>query len=338
MMHRARISKPIRAAIIGYGGSGKLAHAYGLQANKQFEIAAVCDLSPDKRKEAETDLGCRTYDDLAGMLQKEPLDLVSIITRTDTHCALTCQCLEAGVNVLITKPWAMDRSEAEQILSSWKRSGCELFAWLPSYWFPEYLKIRDLIREGAIGDVFLIRRYVSQFWRRSDWQTELRYGGGYLLNWGMHIVQPVMALAGSPVKRVFGQLQQVLNPGDAEDNFLAVLEFENGVRGITEFTQATEGLPSFMIQGTAGTILSDGKQIRVFRKNPSETVESEVSEYAVEGKIYGDEADIYRDVAATLLEGKAFPVTPTDAYEGTCIIDAIRASHDSRQVITLGRL
>lgn len=337
-MHRARISKPIQSAIVGYGGSGKLAHAYGLQAGGAFEIAAVCDLSAEKRKEAEADLGCRTYSDLSLMLEKEDLDLVSIITRTDTHCALTCQCLDAGVNTLITKPWAMDRAEADQILASWKHSGCELFAWLPSYWFPEYVRIRKLLEEGVVGDVFLIRRTVSQFWRRSDWQTELRYGGGYLLNWGMHIIQPVMALANSPVRSVFGQLQQVLNPGDAEDNFLAVLEFENGIRGVTEFTQAVEGFPGFVIQGTGGTIISDGQRIRVLRKNPSETEEAEVREYPVEGKIYGDEADIYGDVAATLLEGKPFPVTPADAYQGTCVIDAIRASHDSRQVVTLGRL
>lgn len=338
MMHRARVSSPIRAAIVGYGGSGKLAHAYGLQANPEFEIVAVCDLSEDKRKDAEKDLGCKTYADLDQMLKLESLDLVSIITRTDTHCSLTCRCLDAGVNTLITKPWAMDRAEADQILATWKRSGSELFAWLPSYWFPEYIQIRKWILEGLIGDVFLIRRYITQFWRRSDWQTELRYGGGYLLNWGMHIVQPVMALADSPVKRVFGQLQQVLNPGDAEDNFLAVLEFENGVRGITEFSQATGGLPGFLVQGTAGSIQSDGKTLRLIRKNPSEAGDADVVEKAIDDKIYGDEAHIYRDVAKTLLEGAAFPVTPRDAYEGTCVIDAIRASHESRQVVTLGAL
>lgn len=338
MMNRPPVSSPIRAAIIGYGGSGKLAHAYGLQANPEFEIVAVCDLSPEKRAEAESDLGCRTYANLDQMLNEEALDLASIITRTDTHCDLTCRCLDSGVNTLITKPWAMDRAEGKKILDAWRRSKCELFAWLPSYWFPEYLQIRDWIREGLIGDVFLIRRYVTQFWRRSDWQTELRYGGGYLLNWGMHIVQPVMALADSPVKRVFGQLQQVLNPGDAEDNFLAVLEFENGIRGVTEFSQTSEGLPGFLVQGTGGSIHSDGKTMRLLRKNPSEAGEPEVVEKSVGSKVYGDEADIYRDVARTLLDGASFPVTPDDAYSGTCVIDAIRASHDSRQVVTLGNL
>lgn len=329
------MNRPIRAAIIGYGGSGKLAHVYGMQANPAYEIAAVCDLSEEKRREAEGDLGCRVYDDHRRMLEDEDLDLVSIVTRSDTHCTLVCDCLEAGVHTLVTKPWALDRSEAVQIMEVWQSSGCQLFPWLPSFWFPEYRLIRNLIDANAIGDVFSVRRYIAQLWRRSDWQTETRYGGGYLLNWGMHIVQPVMSLAGSQVKRVYGQLQQEINPGDADDNFLAIMEFDNGIRGIAEFAQAVEGLPSFLVQGKQGTIVSDGEQVTLLQKNPCDSGEPQRTVYPVEGKVYGDEADIYRDVAETLLKGTDFPVTPETAYESTCVLDAIRASHDSRQTVTL---
>lgn len=324
----------IRAAIIGFGVSGELSHAYGLQANPQFEIVAVCDLSPERRERAANEIGCPTFDDHQTLLREVPdLDLACIVTRSDTHRKVACDFLQAGVNILITKPWALDSAEARTIIKAQEQSGKAVFPWLPMYWSPEYATILRLVEENAIGRVFLIRRAITQFRRRSDWQTQLRFGGGYLLNWGSHIVQPVLSLAASPLKRVFGQLQQVINPGDGEDNFLAVLEFENGTRGVAEFTQASEGLPSFMVQGDAGMIRSDGKEIVLIQKDPDTNDVPRETIYPIEGKLFGDEADIYRDVARTLREGHPFPASVRDAYYGTLALDAIRASHRLNEVV-----
>lgn len=326
----------LRAAIIGYGVSGELSHAYGLRANPEFTIAAVCDLSPQRREAAANELGCATFEDHRELLREMPdLDLACIVTRSDTHCAVACDFLRAGVNTLITKPWALNAAEAREIMAARERSGKAVFPWLPMYWSPDYTRIQQLLVENAVGRVFLIRRTITQFHKRHDWQTELRFGGGYLLNWGAHIVQPVLALAGSPLKRVYGQLQQVLNPGDGEDNFLAALEFENGVRGLAEFTQAIEGLPSFLVQGDRGMIHSDGKQITLLQKDPSGAGEARRTVLPIDGKPFGDEAHIYRDVARSLLDGCDFRATVQDAYYGSLVLDAIRESHQSRSIQSL---
>ena len=205
------------------------------------------------------------------------------------------------------------------------------------YWSPDFVRISQLLEANSIGEVFLIRRYITAFWRRNSWQTERRYGGGYLLNWGMHIVQPVMALAGSRVRRVYGQLQRVINPGDADDNFIAIMEFDNGVRGVAEFTEALEGLPMFFVQGKLGMIRSDEKEVVLLQKNPASSEEAKRTVFPIEGKIFGDEADIYRDVARTILYNEPFLVTPEIAYYGTVVVDAVLASHESRQSVTLAQ-
>src|SRR5690554_4623404 len=118
MQHQSSASpprSPLRAAIIGYGVSGRLSHAYGMRANPQFTIAAVCDTSATNRKRAAEELGCRTYTDYGEMLEQEKLDLISIVTRSDTHCQIACDCLEAGVHTLITKPWVLDSKEADRL-------------------------------------------------------------------------------------------------------------------------------------------------------------------------------------------------------------------------------
>lgn len=328
---------PLRAAIIGYGVSGRLSHAYGLRANPQFTITAVCDTADANRRRAAEELGCAVYTDYREMLAREPLDLVSVVTRSDLHCRMACDCLEAGVHTLVTKPWVLDSEEANRLLAVHRSSGKQLFPWIPMYWSPDYIRIRELLARKAIGDIFMIRRHHSDFRRRSDWQTERRFGGGYLLNWAMHILQPVLALAGSRVERVYGQLLQTVNPGDAEDNFLAVLEFADGIRGVAEFTEAVGGLPGFMIQGTCGTILGHADKVVLLEKDPGSDEPPRETVFPLEGKVFGDEADVYRDVAAALLDSKPFPVTPETAAYGTAVIDAVRASHESRQIITLAK-
>ncbi|MDQ8183104.1 Gfo/Idh/MocA family oxidoreductase [Pelagicoccus sp. SDUM812005] len=325
----------IKTAIVGFGQSGELSHAYGIQANREFDLVATCDLSPERRNYARQNLSCESYPDHRELLAaRSDLELAAIVTRSDTHCAVACELLEAGVNVLVTKPWALNAIEAEKMMQAQQSSGKRIFPWIPMYWSPEYTKIKELVADGAIGRVFAIRRYIAQFSQRSDWQTHLKYGGGYLNNWGAHIVQPLLDLADSPVSRVSGHLQQAINGGDGDDNFLAVMEFENGILGIAEYAQAMEGLPSFLVQGTHGTIVSDGSAITLLQKDPAQSGDAKRSQFAIHGKRFGDEADIYRDVARSLLEGVPFRASVEDAYYGTDVLDAIRESHLKKTAVS----
>lgn len=327
----------IKTGVIGYGNSGRDAHTFnGIRKNPEFEVTAVCDLSDKNRERAAAELNCATYADYREMLEKEKLDLVSIISRSDTHAEIACAALEKGVHSVVTKPWALDLAEADQILAAAKSGSATVFPWIPMRWSPDYLKIRELLADHAIGDVFKIRRHITNFFRRHDWQTELKFGGGYLLNWGTHIVQPVVDLAESPVQSVYGKLQQVINPGDGDDNFLAVLQFKNGIHGIAEFSQAVEGLPWFMLQGTKGMIHSNAEQITLIQVDPDKPGHQQRSVFSVPDKVFGDEAKIYADVATALLEGKPFPASAEDAHYGTRVLDAIRESHNSGQPVSLG--
>lgn len=325
----------IKTAIIGYGQSGKLSHAYGMQASDSFKIVAACDTHPENRKNAANDLNCPVYENYSEMLEKEDLDLVAIVTRSDTHATIACDCLNSGVHIVVTKPWALNQKEARIMIAAQEASGKIIFPWIPTYWAPDYNCISNLLAEKAIGDVFLIRRYHSDFRHRDDWQTEKQYGGGYLLNWGMHVIQPIIGLANSKVKRVFGQLQQTINSGDADDNFMAVLEFENGIRGVGEFTESIHRFPAFIIQGTRGTITSDGETVTVQTADPCQPEEITTQTIPLKGKQFGDEADIYHDIADNLLEGKPFLTPPKLALEGTVVLDAVSQSHETRQTVDI---
>lgn len=337
----------IRAAILGYGRSGSSMHAAAIEHHAgTFEMTAVCDIDPERKKQAAERFGCTIYDDYREMLESEKLDLVSIVTRTHQHCEMACDCLDSGVNVLVTKPWAVDAAEAQRMIGAAEASGKLLLPWLPARWGCVLRRLQELLAEDVIGNVFLVRRTVHSFGTRCDWQTERRFGGGYLLNWGPHIVDPPIVLLGSPVKSVYARMKQVINPGDVEDVFFAVLTLENGAIVQAEHTVAVEGPPDWFIQGDRGTIIVRGKDLRICRNTPAraddptkfktmKSVDEELIEETVDGSIYGDENEVYAEVARAVRGEEAFAVAPADALELSRVLDAIRAADEANCVVNI---
>lgn len=339
----------IRAAILGYGVSGSTMHAGPIEGCDAFEMAAVCDIDAERREQAVDRFGCPVYDDYHQMLDREQLDLVCVITRSDQHCRMTCDCLAAGVNVLVTKPWAVDEAEALRMIAAAESSGKLLLPWLPARWGSDLKRLKGLLAEGAIGKVFMIRRTCCSFGTRDDWQTERRFGGGYLLNWGAHVVDPPIVLAGSPVSSVYARMKQTINPGDTEDVFLAVMTLADGTVVQAEYTVAVESPPNWFIQGDRGTIVVHGNHLKILTQAPERPADptdfaamaakdEEVVEESVAWTVYGDENEIYPEIARALRGASGeneFAVTPADALALTRVFDAIRTSSQENRVVTL---
>jgi len=340
---------PIRTAILGFGRNGSAMHGEALARNEAFQVVAVCDIDPARLQQAKERFDCALYDDYHRMLAEERLDFVVVVTRSSQHCQMTCDALNAGVNVLVTKPWAVNEAEARRMVAAQQASGKQLLPWLPSRWGSDTRRIKELIDAGAIGNVFFIRHCVSSFGTRSDWQTERQYGGGYLLNWGPHIVDLPLQVLGSPVKSVYGRMKQVINPGDVEDVFFGLLTLENGAFVQVEYTIALEELPSWYIQGDRGTITAQGRKIKILQNTPTrpddptkfatmKASETQVTEEEVGADIYGDEHKIYVEIARALNGEHPYPIAPESALELTRVLDAIRTASEEDRVVTLGRL
>lgn len=321
-------------------------HAGALAANPAFTVAAVCDTSAERLAVAEARFGCRIYTDYRQMFADEQLDLACIITRSDQHAAMACDTLAAGVNILVTKPWALNTAEAERMIAAQQTSGKMLLPWLPARWGSDLTRLRAIVQSGTIGNVFLVRRCVSSFATRNDWQTERQCGGGYLLNWGPHIVDQALMLLGNPVETIYGQLRQVINPGDVEDIFFAVMTLRNGVIVQAEYTVSLEEHPTWIIQGDRGTITARGRDITVQSKQPTRPDdptqytdmaggEAEVTRETVGTDIYGDEHRVYAEIAAALTGQTSFAVTPHDALGLTRVLDAIRTSSEEQRLVCL---
>jgi predicted dehydrogenase len=312
-----------------------------------FELTAVCDIDPQARETAGKRFGCKLFEKYTDLFDLG-LDLIVIVTRSSQHSEMASACLEAGINVLVTKPWAVNEGEAVNMIQAAKKSGAKLLPWLPARWSGELTALREIIASGIVGKIFMIRRSIFTFGVRSDWQTERRYGGGYLLNWGPHVVDQPVQLAGAPVQHVYSVMKQVINPGDAEDIFFAVMNTKNGITIVSEFNFGASVLPEWFIQGDRGTIIVRNREIEVHAAAYPEKIDPASYRNAVdvkiskagEGKItaqnqYGDERIIYREIAQALRGEAAYPVTPESALTLTRTLDAIRKSSETGREVEL---
>ena len=62
---------PIRTAILGYGRNGSAMHGAALARNNAFQVVAVCDIDPDRLRQAKERFDCALYDDYHRMLAQE---------------------------------------------------------------------------------------------------------------------------------------------------------------------------------------------------------------------------------------------------------------------------
>ncbi|MBB6431707.1 Gfo/Idh/MocA family protein [Algisphaera agarilytica] len=341
------MSSRIRTAIIGYGRSGQLLHAGGLRGNPEsFDIKAIASRSAESRQKGEADFGCPTFADYREMLRQVELDLVVIVTRNDQHAEMACEALDAGCHVLVTKPLATNTQEVKEIYDAAQAAGKKVFPYLPARWGTDYRRLRDIVDSGEIGDVFAIHRSAFGFATRSDWQTQTEHGGGIVLNWGAHLIDPPMFLAGGAPKHVFGSCQQVLNPGDAEDVFYSILTMDNGVRVHSQWSFSPQNQPDWFVQGSGGCIIVNDDELVVYASTPEQpddpTNFNDMKGEASQGRgeklgehLFGDPIEIYRDVADDLRGVRPYPVSDAESIRLIAILDGIKQSHQQQAVVPI---
>jgi scyllo-inositol 2-dehydrogenase (NADP+) len=113
---RMNINDPIRYAIVGLGRAGWDIHARQLRARADSKIVAVADPMPQRREQAATELGCKTYDSLRKMLRQDDIELVVIATPSAQHAGDTIRALRAGRHVVVEKPMAMSVAQADRMI------------------------------------------------------------------------------------------------------------------------------------------------------------------------------------------------------------------------------
>ena len=137
--------------------------------------------------------------------------------------------------------------------------------------------LQEILRQGFIGPVYMIKCALTGYSRRNDWQALQEYGGGMLNNYGAHQIDKLLYLSGSHARRISCTLRVVASLGDADDVVKAVIETENGMILDLDINMASaHPMPPWPILGKQGSILFDVEQqawhVRYFRSEELEDI------------------------------------------------------------------
>ena len=154
-------SKKVRVGLIG---TGWIAEEHIRQYLKfpDVELVAMADLIPGKAEKFCKRFGIdpaaiHFYPDHKSMLDNEQLDAVSVCTYNRTHAVCTIDALNAGVNVLLEKPFTVTLDEAVEVMKAEKASGKLLSIGFQPRMDPNMQQIKKIVESGALGEVYYIQ-------------------------------------------------------------------------------------------------------------------------------------------------------------------------------------
>ena len=151
----------LRVGVVGCGGMAAN-HVRGYLNCGRYEVVALADLNEEAMASYDSEFGFSTihYSDARDMLDSEKLDVISVGVWHGGHAAWTVAAAARRPKaILCEKPMADTLQHAEQMLIACKRNDVKLAIGHQRRFLPAYTLARDLIAEGAVGDVRLIQSF-----------------------------------------------------------------------------------------------------------------------------------------------------------------------------------
>ncbi len=182
------MARTYRVGLVGCGGMGRQ-HLKVLQGLPEFEIAAVCDLLPEAVEQTGEAYGVAArYGDFEKMYGEVEPDIVTVATQTRGHHAPTVAALERGISVLCEKPISIDLVEADEMVETARASGARLAVHQQGRVSPGIRKAQELVRQGVIGDLVMVRGR-NKCGRKS---------GNEFTEMGTHVTDMMLCFGGVP--------------------------------------------------------------------------------------------------------------------------------------------
>lgn len=241
----------------GIVSTGMIAHRFaaGLAVLDDAELYAVSSRTQEKADQFAAECGAaKSYDSLTALAADPEIDVIYIGNPHPMHCPSALECLEAGKAVLCEKPMGMNEGEVTRMIEMAGAHNCFFMEAVWSRFFPAIAKVRELVAEGAIGEV---RTVQANFGFRADLNPEHRLfnpdlGGGALLDVGIYPIQLAQMLLGEPTS-VLGMASMGETGVDEQNSML--LGYASGAQAVLSSAVRTDLCNEAIIYGTEGRIV-----------------------------------------------------------------------------------
>ena len=266
--------EPLRLGIIGLGvmGSDHLKNAQSLSGVIQL-VAGADPLAEARAAAAEQ--GLATVSTAAELFERG-VEAVIVANPHPKHEAAVLAAAERGIHVLCEKPIAATVSAADRMVAACRRHNVVLAMDFQQRTLPVYRTLRRLLSNDTIGELTRVALVATNWYRtqsyydsgswRGTWEGE---GGGVVMNQAPHQIDMYVWLSGLP-HRVKATVSTRIHRIETENTVAAIFEYEGGrVDTFSTTTAEFPGKVEWTFAGDRGTIICDGRNIRLYRLEES---------------------------------------------------------------------
>ena len=162
----------MRFGLVGNNLYGQM-FTRGVNALEDCKVVAICPDLDENLDPLANDFSLKKYEDLETMMQTETMDVVLLASVTRHHAQQAISVLKHGFHVVVDRPMAFTVSECEQVVKCSEEAGkLVIVAQVLNFW-PEYVKIREMISAGALGTITNVTTSRVAGLINSDWAHRL---------------------------------------------------------------------------------------------------------------------------------------------------------------------
>ncbi len=343
----------IEVGLIGFGLAGRAFHAPVIRAVPGLHLAAIVQRSGNEAAEKYPDV--RIVRNLDELLAIEGIQLIVIATPNETHYPIARQCLAAGRDVVVDKPFTTTLEEASTLVQFAKSAGRLVTVYQNRRYDGDFQAIRQLVEAGTLGRIVRFEtsydRYRPQL-KPGAWRETSRPGSGILYDIAPHLIDHALVLFGLP-EAVTADIRTERENAAADDAFDITLHYSNGMRAVLRSSiLAAAPRPRFVLFGTQGSFVKqtfDPQEMNLRRGyipadkpwgcEPEEdwgVLTVPVGDSFGQRRIPSaacDYRDYYSNVRDAILGRAALAVTPEYALDVMRILELARESSQKRRTI-----
>jgi scyllo-inositol 2-dehydrogenase (NADP+) len=343
----------IDVGLVGFGLAGRAFHAPVIRATPGLRLAGILQRHGNEAAEKYPDV--RVVRSVEELLDIREIRLVVIATPNETHAPIARQCLEAGRDVVVDKPFATTLKEAADLVELARKCRRLITVYQNRRYDGDFQAIRQIVADGTLGRIVRFETNYDRF--RPDlkpgaWRERVGPGSGILFDIAPHLIDHALVLFGLP-EAVTGDIRMERTVAVVDDSFDVILQYPGGVRAVLRSTMlAVAPRPRFVLHGTRGSFIKqtfDPQEINLRRgyvpKNgpwggePEEdwgiltTVVNDVVTKRSVPSATSDYRDYYTNVRDAILGRATLAVTPEYALDVMRVLEMAQESSRTRCTI-----
>jgi scyllo-inositol 2-dehydrogenase (NADP+) len=246
----------IDVGLIGFGLAGRAFHAQVIRAVPGLRLAAILQRSGNEAAEQYPDVRIvRTLDELLSIPE---IRLVVIATPNDSHFPLAYQCLAAGRDVLVDKPFTTTLEEAISLVEFSKKQGRLLTVYQNRRCDGDFQAVAKFVASGLLGRIVRFESNYDRFrpqLKRNAWRERSGPGTGIFFDIAPHLIDHALLLFGLP-ESLTADIRKEREGAVADDAFDLAFHYPGGLRAdLRSSILAAATRPRFLLHGTQGAFV-----------------------------------------------------------------------------------